>query len=63
MNPAEQGVTLAEHFRALADNFHHKARGANDPIHKAECERLAGCYVQLAERSNSSPQQFCKFDK
>lgn len=58
MKPTDHEITLADHFRTLAANYHGKASNETDPVHKAECERLAHCYLQLADESKSSLQQF-----
>ena len=44
----EQGITLADHFRALASRLRGQAANSTSPAHKAECERLADCYTALA---------------
>lgn len=56
----EQGITLAEHFRALASSLRGQAAASNSPAHRAECERLAECYATLAERSGPLTEEILR---
>ena len=56
MKTIDHGVTLVDHFRALAANFHRRANHETNPAHKGEYERLADCYGQLAEQFKPLPR-------
>jgi hypothetical protein len=46
--------TLADHFRALADRLSVRAVTERAPAQKAELQRLAECYAELAKRQSPS---------
>ena len=45
-------ITLAEHFSGLAKRFRTNAGNEKNQELKAEWERLANCYIQLANRTD-----------
>lgn len=49
MRKADQ-YTLADHFRALADGLSVRAITERAPAQRAELQRLADCYAELAKR-------------
>lgn len=49
MMKADQ-YTLADHFKALADRLSMQAVSERAPSQKAEFQRLADCYAELAKR-------------
>jgi hypothetical protein len=53
MKKADQ-YTLADHFRALADRLSVRAVTERAPEQKAELQRLADCYAELAKRQSPS---------
>jgi hypothetical protein len=46
--------TLADHFRALADHLSVRAVTERAPAQRAELQRLAECYAELAKRQSPS---------
>jgi hypothetical protein len=46
--------TLADHFRALADRLSVRAVTERAPAQRAELQRLAECYAELAKRQSPS---------
>jgi len=53
MPPAEQHITLADHYTMLSTRFRAKAKGEKSPRRKAELEQLADCYGRLAKHPHS----------
>jgi hypothetical protein len=53
MPPAEQHITLADHYTMLSTRFRAKANGKKSPKPKAELEQLADCYGRLANQPHS----------
>jgi hypothetical protein len=51
MMKADQ-YTLADHFKALADRLSLQAVTERTPSQKAELQRLAECYAELAKRQS-----------
>jgi hypothetical protein len=44
--------TLADHFRALADGLSVRAISERVPAQRAELQRLAECYAELAKQQS-----------
>jgi hypothetical protein len=44
--------TLADHFRALADRLSLRAATERAPVQRAELQRLADCYAELAKQQS-----------
>jgi hypothetical protein len=53
MNKADQ-YTLADHFKALADKLSMRAVSERAPAKRAELQRLADCYAELATLQSPS---------
>ena len=51
MRKADQ-YTLADHFRALADGLSVRAVTERAPAQRAELQRLADCYAELAKQKS-----------
>ena len=51
MRKADQ-YTLADHFRALADGLSVRAVTERAPAQRAELQRLADCYAELAKQQS-----------
>ena len=51
MRKADQ-YTLADHFRALADGLSVRAVTERAPAQRAELQRLAACYAELAKQQS-----------
>jgi hypothetical protein len=53
MNKPDQ-YTLADHFKALADRLSTRAVTERAPAQRAELQRLADCYTELAKLQSPS---------
>ena len=51
MRKADQ-YTLADHFRALAEGLSLRAVSERAPAQRAELQRLAECYAELAKQQS-----------